>query len=385
MILSELIRRGRGERILVVTPRTSWSRSSASCGPASRSFVRLDSAGIQRSGRSCPASRNPFAYFKRAIVSIDTLKSDRYLAHLREAAWDAVVIDESHNLINAATQNNRLARILAPRTDALILASRHAAQRRSRVLRRTDPDARPERRRGPTASSTRRRSSTCSSVGTDTAPRSRRKSAPTGRSGASPTTCWSRPRDREEIADELAENWLTGEAVAVRGAELALVPLDLARRSSPRPRLCSTTIRSDAHDASATSNRRQRDRRSAGARDLAERNTDDGVGEVRALVEHLAGIGVRPGARHAGRGVLRTRSDTEVGSSAKLRKDLRLQGRQVVVLHGGLSDVEQMRSSSRSGWQTSPIRVLVTGDVASEGVNLHLSVTIWSTSTCPGR
>ena len=33
------------------------------------------------------------------------------------------MIDESHNVTNSATQNNRLARVLSPNTDALILAS----------------------------------------------------------------------------------------------------------------------------------------------------------------------------------------------------------------------------------------------------------------------
>jgi hypothetical protein len=124
MILAELIRRGRGERILIVTPRhvleqmqhEMWSRFAIP-------FVRLDSQGIQRVRQKLPASRNPFTYFKRVIISIDTLKSDRYLAYLRNHSWDAVVIDESHNLTNVSTLNNRLARTLAPNTDALILAS----------------------------------------------------------------------------------------------------------------------------------------------------------------------------------------------------------------------------------------------------------------------
>jgi hypothetical protein len=81
MILSELIRRGRGERILIVTPRhvleqmqhEMWSRFAIP-------FVRLDSQGIQRVRQMLPATRNSFTYFKRAIISIDTLKSDRYRA-----------------------------------------------------------------------------------------------------------------------------------------------------------------------------------------------------------------------------------------------------------------------------------------------------------------
>lgn len=105
MILSELVRRGRGERILVVTPRhvleqmqhELWCRFALP-------FVRLDSAGIQRVRQKLPATRNPFTYYKRVIISIDTLKSDRYVASLRKQRWDAVVIDESHNLSNAATR-----------------------------------------------------------------------------------------------------------------------------------------------------------------------------------------------------------------------------------------------------------------------------------------
>jgi hypothetical protein len=124
ILLAELIRRGRGERILVVTPahvleqfqRELWTRFSIP-------LVRLDSTGIQRIQQDIPAGRNPFAYFKRAIISVDTLKSDVYAHHLENTEWDAVVIDESHNLVNRGTKNNDLARLLARRSDAFVLAS----------------------------------------------------------------------------------------------------------------------------------------------------------------------------------------------------------------------------------------------------------------------
>ena len=124
MILAELIRRGRGERILVVTPKhvmeqmqqEMWTRFAIP-------LVRLDSVGIQKVRQKLPASRNPFTYFPRVIVSLDTLKSAKYRAHLEKVHWDAVVIDEIHNATNVGTQNNQLARVLAPTTDALILAS----------------------------------------------------------------------------------------------------------------------------------------------------------------------------------------------------------------------------------------------------------------------
>src|SRR5690625_1333700 len=124
MILSELVRRGRGDRILIVTPKhvleqmqfEMWTRFALP-------FIRLDSTGIQRIRQELPAGRNPFTFYKRVIISIDTLKSDQYIPHLRSQRWDAVVIDESHNVTNTATQNHRLAELLSRNTEALILAS----------------------------------------------------------------------------------------------------------------------------------------------------------------------------------------------------------------------------------------------------------------------
>ena len=55
----------------------------------------------------------------------------------------------------------------------------------------------------------------------------------------------------------------------------------------------------------------------------------------------------------------------------RLIDDLSLTADQVAVLHGGLSDTEQQQVVESFKQSNSPIRVLVTGDVASEGVNLH--------------
>ena len=144
MILSELIRRGRGERILVVTPQhileqfqhELWTRFAIP-------LVRLDSEGIQRVRREIPGNRNPFTHYKRAIISIDTLKNaGRYRHHLEGIRWDAVVIDECHNLVNRGTLNNQLARVLAPRTEALLLTSATPHNGEPEVVRRADPPPR---------------------------------------------------------------------------------------------------------------------------------------------------------------------------------------------------------------------------------------------------
>jgi hypothetical protein len=50
---------------------------------------------------------------------------------------------------------------------------------------------------------------------------------------------------------------------------------------------------------------------------------------------------------------------------------LGLQANQIAVLHGGLPDVEQERIVDDFKTKASSVRLLITGDVASEGVNLH--------------
>ena len=148
LILAELIRRGRGDRILVVTPQQVleqfqqelWTRFAIP-------LIRLDSVGIQRIQREIPAGRNPFTFYKRIIISIDTLKGDAYRHHLDNMHWDAVVIDESHNLIGESSFRNKLAKRLAPKTDALLLASATPHNGERRVVRRADQHARPGRHR----------------------------------------------------------------------------------------------------------------------------------------------------------------------------------------------------------------------------------------------
>lgn len=364
MILSELVRRGRGERILVVTPRhvleqmqhELWTRFALP-------FVRLDSVGIQRVRRKLPATRNPFSVYKRAIISIDTLKSDRYLAHLRKHRWDAIVIDESHNITNRSTKNNRLASILAETTDALILASAtpHNGKKESfaelvRLLEPTAvrPDGDPDRGDLERLVIRRHRHSPEVSgiVGGDWAERR----PPNNRLvDASPA--------EDAVAQLLADRWLYADR-SVSGDALFGWTLAKAFLSSP-----AALVETCRNRLSKVSDPVERE----ALTELAERAAaaEDGAGKYATLLEEMArvGVGPRSGARVV---VFAERVATLRWLAERLRRDLRLGGDQVEVLHGGLDDQKQQAIVESFKQESSPIRVLVTGDVASEGVNLHL-------------
>ena len=129
LITSELILRGRANRILVVTTRSMlsqfqkefWTRFSI---PLSR----LDSAAIRRMRNQIPAHYNVFDQFDRSIVSIDTLKADSQIrAGIEQSSWDLIIIDEAHNAAkrvrSGAGQSlrSKLAKLLSRKADSLLL------------------------------------------------------------------------------------------------------------------------------------------------------------------------------------------------------------------------------------------------------------------------
>ncbi|MEU7587716.1 helicase-related protein [Micromonospora sp. NPDC049230] len=373
MILSELVRRGRGDRILVVTPRhvleqmqhELWTRFALP-------FVRLDSAGIQRVRQKLPATRNPFTYYKRAIISIDTLKSDRYVASLRKQRWDAVVIDESHNLSNVSTLNNRLARLLARSSEALILASatphNGRAESFAELVRLLDPSAvpadgtlHPEEVRRLVVRRHRHSPEVARVVGADWAERQEPNNV------LVPAT-----PEEDAVARELEETWLwPGRGGSpYSGQNPSLFPWTLAKAFLSSPAALKESIEGRlgrlGDDDRADVERRALERLAA----LNEKTLRRPSAKYRQLVEHLKEMRVGRGSPVRAV-VFAERLETLRWLHRNLPKDLGLPAEAVEMMHGGLADDEQQRIVEAFKQEQARVRVLVTGDVASEGVNLH--------------
>ena len=128
ILLSELIKRGKGRRILVITPKSILTQFQKEMfNRFGIALTRLDSNGIAELNRNIPSTMNPFMFHDRVIISMDTLKNKRYLTALERCDWDTIVIDECHNVSikggNTKNQRAKLAKTLCDRAEAVILAS----------------------------------------------------------------------------------------------------------------------------------------------------------------------------------------------------------------------------------------------------------------------
>ncbi|MEU6196720.1 DEAD/DEAH box helicase [Streptomyces sp. NPDC047061] len=400
VLLSELIRRGRGERILVVTPapvleqfqHEMWTRFSLP-------LVRLDSAGVARIERKIPAGRNPFTYFKRVIISMDTLKNPkRYRPWLEHIRWDAVVIDESHNLINQGSDRRALADLLAERTDALVLASATPhngdMQAFTGLIRLLDPMAVKDPRH-PKAEELDHLMLRRTKVSAEVAQQLKDHWAPRGASH--PVRCQANDLE-EEVFQELARHWLK-QPDAEAGTEDRLFPYVLLKSflSSHRAlfvtacqRLTKTGHRlPDGHKIfheppadvavqtpEAASLLRLMELARAIDRAAGGKDGLTATSKLAGLVEELRRIGV--GAGNVPRAVVfseRRETLDWLGEVLppllgwKKKDDAKAA---VKVLHStGVSDRVQMEYVDEFARAGGDVRLLLTGDGASEGVNLH--------------
>ena len=382
ILVSELIARGRGRRILVLAVKSMlaqfqkefWNRFTIG-------LTRLDSAGIQRVRRNIPGNHNPFHYYDKSIISIDTLKRDaEYRTYLENAYWDVIVIDEAHNVADRGTGalRSRLAKLLAHRSDTLVMlsATPHDGRARSfaslmNMLDATaiaDPDnyeAEDFREKGLVI----RRFKKDIQHEVEGAFRDRRT--------------YSREFPATE-AEEAAYEALLAVQVASEGKrqsarDLFAVTLEKALFSSPaacRATIDQRLLRREREGASTASEIAAEVRTLEALREKLEAMGSGDFAKYQGLLATLRGsadeaLRWRPSADEDRLVIFTERIETLNWLAANLAADMKLRENQLEILHGGMSDLDQQRVVEDFGNAAKPVRLLLCSDVASEGINLH--------------
>lgn len=382
VLLAELIKRGRGRRILVVTVKSMltqfqkelWSRFSLP-------LTRLDSLGLQRVRRHIPTNHNPFHYFDKSIISIDTLKQDgEYRTHLENAWWDIIVIDEAHNVAERGSSRggnslrSKTAKLLASRSDSLVLlsATPHDGKRESfaSLMNMLNPTAiKDPKNYGPEDID-------------GLFIRRFKKDIKDQITGQFPERVVHTPRTPASAQEEAAYEHLTQMKFASLdqqrsgGRILFRTLLEKALFSSPAA--CIATVeerikrltKKDTPEAQADINEL------CSLLDTLRAIEPQHFSKFQKLLALLLpkspeSIGWNPKLENDRLVIFTERIDTLSFLQAHLPPALKLKEKQVRILHGGLSDIEQQEVVEAFGSADSPIRLLIASDVASEGINLH--------------
>ena len=376
ILMSELIARGKGKRILVVTVKSMmtqfqkemWNRFTIP-------LVRLDSSRIQKIRASLPSNYNPFFYYDKTIVSIDTLKRDvEYRTHLENAYWDIIVIDEAQNVADRGdhqAQRSRLAKLLADRSDTMIMLSATPHDGRAKsfasLMNMLDPtaianpeDYTPEDIKG-----------LCI--------RRFKKDVKDQVSGAFLERTVNLERchasAREEYAYEIfSEMELQMDIGRERGSS-HLFKTSLEKSLFSSPAACIKSI--DARLAKLNKKYGFGEIKDIGKleslRDALQRIKPQDFSRYQELLRLLRSpeYGWDSNAADDRLVIFTERIETMKYLAEHLREDLGIPLKAIQEISGSMSDAEQQEIVENFGRTESPIRVLVASDVASEGLNLH--------------
>ncbi len=413
ILLSELIRRGRGRRILVAATKAMltqfqkemWARFTIP-------LVRLDSVGLARIRAEIPTHHNPFYFFDKTIISIDTLKQNNWFrTHVENAHWDVIVIDEAHNVATRGSKDSQRAGIavkLARNCDSLIMlsATPHDGKAESfaSLMNMLDP----------TAIADPSKYSKDDIQGLYVRRFKHHVKAQLARRIPEPDVmeAHATASDVEEAAfDLLTTLSLPALDEGATGGILFRTGLTKALFSSPRA--CLSQLRSPLRrkriaaaipdaarvapeasssktvllDSEAITSSAALERAAAylGQDPLAadllalselaravEAITPDRFTKYLKLLETLDRLRWKVRRAKEDRLVIFTeRRQTLTFLAEHLGADLGLKEGQWEVLHGGLSDIDQQRIVEDFGISTAKLRLLLASDVASEGLNLH--------------
>lgn len=376
ILMSELIARGKGKRILVVTVKSMmtqfqkemWNRFTIP-------LVRLDSAKIQSVRAKLPSNYNPFFYYDKTIISIDTLKNDLdYRTHLEHAWWDIIVIDEAHNVAkrgDRSSQRSKLASLLANRSDTLIMltATPHDGKGQSvaSLMNMLDPTAIADEEhytKDDIQGLLIRRFK--KDIQDQVSGSFKERKITIERCSASA---------REEYAyDIFAEMQLQMDQSQANGKGILFkTSLEKSLFSSPVACIKSIEARIKKLEKKYTETEMPDITRLKELKSALEMITPSDFSRYTKLLELLRSIeyGWTPAKNNDRLVIFTERIETMKYLAENLKRDMKLADNQLEVMYGGMSDKELQRIVDEFGRAESPIRVIVASDVASEGINLH--------------
>ena len=376
ILMSELIARGKGKRILVVTVKSMmtqfqkemWNRFTIP-------LVRLDSSKIQKIRASLPSNYNPFFYYDKTIVSIDTLKRDvEYRTHLENAYWDIIVIDEAQNVAERGdhqAQRSRLAKLLANRSDTMIMLSATPHDGRAKsfasLMNMLDPTAIAD----PENYTKEDIKGLCI--------RRFKKDVKDQVAGSflerniTLERCHASVRE-EHAYDIFAEMQLEMDlGKGGRTGQLFKTSLEKSLFSSPAACIKSIDARLKKLYKKYSASEIKDIQLLEELRDALLEITPKDFMRYQKLLYLLNSKEYAWNPKDTGdRVVIFTeRIETMKYLAEHLREDLGLKANAIQEISGSMSDAEQQRIVEEFGRTESPIRVLVASDVASEGLNLH--------------
>lgn len=376
ILMSELIVRGKGKRILVVTVKSMmtqfqkemWNRFTIP-------LVRLDSAKIQSIRAKIPSNYNPFFYYDKTIISIDTLKNDlEYRTHLEHAWWDIIVIDEAHNVAkrgDRSSQRSKLASLLANRSDTLIMltATPHDGKGQSvaSLMNMLDPTAIADEE-----------NYTKEDIKGLLIRRFKKdiQNQVLGSFKERVITIERCPASaKEENAYDIFANMqLQMDQSQTKGKGILFkTSLEKSLFSSPAACIKSIDARIKKLEKKYTNEEMPDIARLQELKEALEKITPSDFSRYTTLLNLLRSkeYGWTPTKNDDRLVIFTERIETMRYLAENLKKDLELRDNQLEVMHGGMSDKELQRIVDEFGRAESPIRVIVASDVASEGINLH--------------
>ena len=376
ILMSELIARGKGKRILVVTVKSMMTQfQKEMLNRFTIPLVRLDSAKIQSVRAKLPSNYNPFFYYDKTIISIDTLKNDLdYRTHLEHAWWDIIVIDEAHNVAkrgDRSSQRSKLASLLANRSDTLIMltATPHDGKGQSvaSLMNMLDPTAIADEEhytKDDIQGLLIRRFK--KDIQDQVSGSFKERKITIERCSASA---------REEYAyDIFAEMQLQMDQSQANGKGILFkTSLEKSLFSSPVACIKSIEARIKKLEKKYTETDMPDITRLKELKSALEMITPSDFSRYTKLLELLRSIeyGWTPAKNNDRLVIFTERIETMKYLAENLKRDMKLADNQLEVMYGGMSDKELQRIVDEFGRAESPIRVIVASDVASEGINLH--------------